>query len=205
MRTTRNTKNVWRLRQENGSNIREPAAPNRDRRHSAEMAAQPLPDESDDMTTDTMLPLPEPVAWLSPPFGDVFPSRTWKPPEGMEWPPKTAVPLYTAAAIDAAWAAARAAGGMTMPERNFGRGDLMAIAAVRYCLGRMSYIVGDCVEWLEEQWPNLSSNARAVIKSDIEAMFQRDDDARQRGEEYKPLGMDCDREGWERVRKLWAN
>ena len=24
----------------------------------------------------------------------------------------------------------------------------MALAAVRYCLGRMSYIVGDCCEWL---------------------------------------------------------
>lgn len=32
----------------------------------------------------------------------------------------------------------------------WGRSDLMATAAVRYCLGRCSYIVGDCVDWLHE-------------------------------------------------------
>jgi hypothetical protein len=30
-----------------------------------------------------------------------------------------------------------------MKDKNFGRDDLMAIAAFRYCLGRMTYIVGD--------------------------------------------------------------
>lgn len=86
----------------------------------------------------------------------------------------------------------------------YGRGDLMAIAAFRYCCGRMTYIVGDCADWLISVWPELSDNAKAVIKRDLEYEFQKDDAARLTGDQYKPLGMDCDRVEWERVRTLWA-
>ena len=41
----------------------------------------------------------------------------------------------------------------------YGRADLMAIAAVRYCLGRMSYIVGDCADWLIAEWPDRGRRA----------------------------------------------
>lgn len=85
----------------------------------------------------------------------------------------------------------------------WGRDDLMAMAAVRYCLGRMSYIVSDCVEWLVFQWPHIKPECRKVIQRDIEEMFAKDDDARAHGEEYKPLGMDMDREQWEIARRLW--
>lgn len=77
--------------------------------------------------------------------------------------------------------------------RPFGRDDLMALAAVRYCLGRASYIVGDCVDWLYEQWPALDENVRTVIARDV-------DQALREGR----VGMDMDREQWERARKLWA-
>ena len=86
---------------------------------------------------------------------------------------------------------------------NYGRGDLMAIAAVRYCLGRMTYIVGDCCDWLRQVWTELEPGAQHVIQRDIEEAFKRDDEARERGEQYKPLGMDMDRRGWEKVRELW--
>ena len=86
----------------------------------------------------------------------------------------------------------------------WGRNDLMATAAVRYCLGRMSYIVGDCAEWLIEQWPNISSNARAVIQRDVEECFEQDDRDREKGSQWKSLGHDCDRREWERVRQLWG-
>jgi hypothetical protein len=79
----------------------------------------------------------------------------------------------------------------------------MAIAAVRYCLGRMTYITSDCAEWLCEQWPNIKSSARAVIQRDIEEAFTRDDEVRARDVAYKPLGWDCDRAEWEKVRALW--
>lgn len=92
-----------------------------------------------------------------------------------------------------------------MTTKNFGRNDLMAVAAFRYCLGRRTYIVGDCAEWLIEQWPNISDNAKAIIKRDLEYAFLSDDETRATGVDtfFKPLGMDCDREQWERVRALW--
>jgi hypothetical protein len=86
---------------------------------------------------------------------------------------------------------------------NYGRDDLMAISAVRYCLGRMTYIVGYCSEWLICVWPNLKPSAQAVIKRDIEEAFSRDDEDRAEGREHKTLGHDCDREQWERVRRIW--
>lgn len=87
----------------------------------------------------------------------------------------------------------------------WGRGDLMATAAVRYCLGRMTYIVGDCVDWLFAQWPNLSDGCRKTIARDVDEAFERDNDARERGDQYKPLGHDCDRKEWERARSLWQS
>lgn len=85
----------------------------------------------------------------------------------------------------------------------YGRADLMAIAAVRYCLGRMSYIVGDCSDWLIAEWGQIEEGARKCIQRDVEEAFARDNEARERGDEHKPLGMDCDRASWERVRNLW--
>ena len=87
--------------------------------------------------------------------------------------------------------------------KNYGRDDLMAVAAFRYCLGRMTYIVSDCADWLIEQWPNIAENARKVIQRDLEEAFKRDDEAREDGQDYKPLGHDCDRAQWEKVRRLW--
>ena len=85
----------------------------------------------------------------------------------------------------------------------FGRDDLMAVAAFRYSLGRMTYIVSDCADWLIEQWPNIAENARKVIQRDLEEAFKRDDAAPVDGIDYKPLGHDCDRAQWEKVRRLW--
>ena len=79
----------------------------------------------------------------------------------------------------------------------------MAIAAVRYCIGRQSYIVGDCADWLIEAWPNLQESTRKIIQRDIDGAFDSDDKNRIDGLEYKALGMDCDRAEWERVRSLW--
>ena len=89
--------------------------------------------------------------------------------------------------------------------RPWGFQDLMVTAAFRYCCGRQTYIVGACADWLIEQWPNFADNAKAIIRRDLEEEFWRDDEARDRGENYKPLGSDCDRANWERVRHLWAN
>ena len=86
----------------------------------------------------------------------------------------------------------------------WGRDGLMAIGAVRYCMGRMTYIVDDCADWLYDVWPHLPKNVKAIIQRDVEEEFARDDEARERGATYKPLGHDCDRATWDRVRKLWS-
>ena len=85
-----------------------------------------------------------------------------------------------------------------------GHDHLMVIAAFRYCLGRMTYIVGDCASWLIKTWPFLSVQTQNIIKRDLEEAFTRDDEDREAGRDFKALGHDCDRAEWERVRKLWA-
>lgn len=96
---------------------------------------------------------------------------------------------------------------MTTPSRvaDYGPDDIMVIAATRYCVGRKTYMVGYCSEWLVRLWPMLSERARIVIQRDMEDAFRRDDKARADGEaDYKPLGMDMDRAEWEKVRALWS-
>jgi len=73
---------------------------------------------------------------------------------------------------------------------------LMAIAAFRYCLGRMTYIVPACTEWLEREWPRLPQRDRAVISRELADAITQDSMARAHGEDYKPLGQDCDRAAW---------
>ena len=85
-----------------------------------------------------------------------------------------------------------------------GHDHLMVISAFRYCLGRMTYIVGDCADWLIKIWPYLSKETQNIIRRDLEEQFTLDDDARATGRDYKPLGWDCDRAEWSRVRKLWG-
>lgn len=45
--------------------------------------------------------------------------------------------------------------------------SLMIMAAVRYCLGRQSYIVGACITWLDSNWHLLDNSTRKVIFNDI--------------------------------------
>ena len=50
--------------------------------------------------------------------------------------------------------------------------QLMATAAHRYCLGRQSYIVGACIEWLYATWDNFDRNTqRVIVRDTIEALM----------------------------------
>jgi len=86
--------------------------------------------------------------------------------------------------------------------KDYGRMDIMAIAAFRYCLGRSTYIVGDCADWLIGQWHNICEGAQNVIRRDLDEAFKTDDDDRNDGSNYLTLGHDCDRKEWERVREF---
>lgn len=80
----------------------------------------------------------------------------------------------------------------------WGRDDLMALAAVRYCIGRMTHIVGDCVDWLIDQWPNFGESIKRTILRDVREAMARDDEDRAEGREHRTLGGDCDRAEWDR-------
>ena len=88
---------------------------------------------------------------------------------------------------------------MSATESPWGRGDLMATAAVRYCLGRRTYIVSDCVDWIIQQQSAISPAALRIIVRDIREAMARDDEARERGDQHLPLGDDVDRRDWERA------
>lgn len=44
--------------------------------------------------------------------------------------------------------------------------QLMCMAAHRYCLGRGSYIVGSCQEWLREHWLQFGSQTQSNMVRD---------------------------------------
>lgn len=55
-----------------------------------------------------------------------------------------------------------------MPPAPFSLSDaIMAVCAFRYCLGRQSYVVSTCIEWLREHWSSLPRTQQRVILRDI--------------------------------------
>lgn len=64
-------------------------------------------------------------------------------------------------------------------------GQLMVTAAHRYCLGRQSYIVSSCIEWLREWWPSFTPNTKNVILRDTIESLQDG-----------TAGADMDIRGW---------
>jgi len=53
---------------------------------------------------------------------------------------------------------------------------------------------------------DIEQPVRDLIRRELERAFEQDDKARAgEAQGYKPLGWDCDRKQWERVRSLWAN
>lgn len=68
----------------------------------------------------------------------------------------------------------------------WGRHELMVVAAHRYCLGRRTYIVSDCVEWLLFNWNKFESTTQdLIIKETTESL------------EKGWAGDACDIEEWE--------
>lgn len=92
---------------------------------------------------------------------------------------------------------------MALSQTLYGRDESMAVYAVRYCLGRQTYAVGECVEWLLHVWPALAERTQQQIRRDIEREFERDEADRKAGRSPCALGAPMDRQEWERVRALW--
>ncbi|MBQ6856394.1 MAG: hypothetical protein IJO13_04745 [Lachnospiraceae bacterium] len=71
--------------------------------------------------------------------------------------------------------------------------EQLLISAVRYALGRMSYIVGTTCEFITNNADRLSDNCIHVIIQDIEGELER---YHSMGE---TCGMECDEKEWNRL------
>ena len=80
---------------------------------------------------------------------------------------------------------------MTYPDEDMER---MAICAIRYTIGRQSYIVSDGQRWALE-WGKKSNWVRSVIVRDLQEEVRRCELG------YPSLGSDYDEEGWRAVLK----
>ncbi len=85
--------------------------------------------------------------------------------------------------------------------------DDLIMSATSYYLGRTTANVGSHCDALVESWPQLSQPVRDYVRRIVEAAFERDDHCRSMPDRgfALPLGHDCDREAWIRVRALWSN
>ena len=72
--------------------------------------------------------------------------------------------------------------------------QLMVMAAHRYCLGRSSYIVGACIDWLTDHWKQISISTQNIIFRDtIQAILNNH------------AGMDLDKRCWlSFIQKHWG-
>lgn len=86
----------------------------------------------------------------------------------------------------------------------FNTSDLI-MSATAYYLGRRTAAVSSFCEQLVASWDEVPRFAADYIERIVEEAFQRDDLYRElkSEESCRPLGADCDRAAWERVRQLW--
>ena len=71
--------------------------------------------------------------------------------------------------------------------------ELICISAVRYALGRRTYIVGVVCDFVKRYIKLLSDKSIYVLIADIEAY---DKDIVFNGQSYNQLGDDCDARNW---------
>jgi len=83
----------------------------------------------------------------------------------------------------------------------------------RYFIGRMTIATCCFADSLAKGWEHLEPRIQELIKRELEREFERDDEARKDRIEnpespFKyslPLGHDCDREAWQKVRDAYTS
>lgn len=75
----------------------------------------------------------------------------------------------------------------------------------RYFVGRRTIATCCFAQDLARAWPLLDVRTQELIKRDLDEAFRHDDECRSAGEDYRPLGDDCDRASWEKVRAMWMS
>ena len=80
----------------------------------------------------------------------------------------------------------------------------LAIQSLRYCLGRRTFAVIDCVEFIRKHWQDLTKHAKAIIIRDLDEALQSHEDDLRDNREYCYLGDQCDYQKWKSLRE-WIN
>jgi hypothetical protein len=85
-----------------------------------------------------------------------------------------------------------------MPKININKLDLFLLlgSAMRYCMGRQSYIVGSCGEWLQQLAPHLAREDISKLADEINMNIKV---AERKGEF---LGMEMDHKEWVKTRDM---
>jgi len=81
-------------------------------------------------------------------------------------------------------------------------GSIMVMAALRYALGRHSYVPGAVIDWISLYWDTLDSNTKTVIVRDVfEYLY---DEHKKDFDKNSPFG-DWDNKGWNKfgIDKYW--
>lgn len=82
--------------------------------------------------------------------------------------------------------------------------EYMLMSTVDRALGSRTIAAMSFVQDLARHWDSLPARVRHYIERMVDAAFVADDAERASGRtEFLPLGMDCDRAEWERLRARW--
>ena len=95
-------------------------------------------------------------------------------------------------------------GHQTLVDCFFDGAPYLIHCAFRYNLGRMTIASSMFAGDLAKAWPMLPEGTANMIRRELEDAFKSDDEARLRGAGHNPLGMDCDRDAWEKVRQAYS-
>lgn len=79
------------------------------------------------------------------------------------------------------------------------------IGAFRYHLGRQTYAVGMFCEMLLKHWRDIPEKTQNLIRRELADAIAKDNEARNEGAQYKPLGADIDRAEWIKVYSMIAH
>lgn len=74
----------------------------------------------------------------------------------------------------------------------------LAIQSLRYCRGRMTYVVSDCADFI-----SVKIQKNIIIRELDTGLKLHEGDVRD-GREYRYLGHDCDYRTWKNLRE-WIN
>jgi hypothetical protein len=75
----------------------------------------------------------------------------------------------------------------------------LVFCGFRYFLGRRTIATSAFAKDLAKIYPLLEGSIKAMIRKELEAAYEQE----KRSPEWKPLGDACDREAWDKVRKVY--